>query len=231
MGRPWRDFYAWWIDRQERNNSIEKMAAWKPELQGYERGFFDLSRGYYHLEFMKRHGVEPHHRFLDFGCGFGRTAIAVVPYLDKGAYVGVDLSKERIRMAEDWISQEKLSDKAPRFERSSDIHLSYLDDKSFDVVWTQAVISHMPFEDVERFLQAARRVLKDEGVLMFDYVRSEDGFKRHTIKDFFYTEEAIRAAVDRAGFTYSVAADWDDDIVPEKRVKDEVLVIAKPRAV
>lgn len=226
-GRPWRDFYAWWLDRQERGNSLANIRNWRPDLLGYERGFFDLSRGQYHLAFMIRHGLKKSDHVLDFGCGFGRTASALVPWLDPGRYVGVDLSKERLRIAREWIAELGVDDRQPRFVLSSDIDIKHVASGSIDVIWTQAVISHMPIEDVRRFFFAAARILKPDGMMLFDYVLSKEGFKRHTIKDFFYEESTIRTALSDAGLSMEPLADWDDDIEPEKRVPNEVLVRAR----
>jgi hypothetical protein len=120
-----------------------------------------------------------------------------------------------------------VENRRPKFVLSSDIGIEHIESASIDVIWTQAVISHMPIEDVRRFFLAAARILRPGGMMLFDYVLSKDGFKRHTIKDFFYEEGTIRAALSDAGLSMEVLADWDDDIDPDKRVPNEVLVRAK----
>src|SRR5919108_2955123 len=41
-------------------------------------------------DYLIAQGLLPEHRLLDFGCGTGRLARKVVPYLEPGRYFGVD---------------------------------------------------------------------------------------------------------------------------------------------
>jgi SAM-dependent methyltransferase len=49
---------------------------------------WSIGRSYF--EFLREQGLRPDHRVLDFGCGAGRIGIWLVPYLERGHYVGVD---------------------------------------------------------------------------------------------------------------------------------------------
>ena len=228
VGRRWVDFYAWMLDRQERSNSIEQILKANRGAPGQDRGLYDLTRSRYHFDYLKRHGLKPEHRLLDFGCGFGRTAIVVLPYLAPGNYVGVEISRERVRIAEEWVDREKLRDRAPRFVVTTDLDLGYVDAASVDVFWMQAVVSHMPQADIERVFAAVRRVLKPDGFLLFDYVEAAGGYERHTIKDFFYTRDQMEGLLMRAGYRFERHLDWNDDLPAEARNPAAVIIKARP---
>lgn len=44
-------------------------------------------------------GLEPHHCLLDVGCGSGRLAKALVPYLTAGRFLGTDVVQELLDYA------------------------------------------------------------------------------------------------------------------------------------
>ena len=54
----------------------------------------DFSKiGFLELSILKECGLEPEHRLMDLGCGSGRLARFAIPYLDKGHYLGVEISQ------------------------------------------------------------------------------------------------------------------------------------------
>jgi SAM-dependent methyltransferase len=219
VGRRWGDFYAWMLDRQERGNRIEKIISRSPTFTGVEHSLYDLSVAPLHLELLKSHGLKPDSAILDFGCGFGRSAASLVPYLNPGHYVGVDLSVERIRLADDYMRQLGLADRKPQFfvaRRDND--LTFLGCNRFDVFWARAVLSHMPLEDVAICLRQAYAVLKNDGIFIGDYI-SDDEFRKTSIKDFHFPEADMVAVVQSCGFNYSVAENWDVGIPTEYRGK------------
>jgi SAM-dependent methyltransferase len=104
--------------------------------------------------------ITPQMAILDVGVGGGRTT----PYLSKDAssYVGVDYSEEMVRICRNKFPQL-------RFLVADASDLSEFRDASFDVV----VMSFntldylLPDEKRQRCLRECRRVLRDEGRLIF----------------------------------------------------------------
>jgi hypothetical protein len=77
-GKPFVEFYAWMIDRQERNNAIEKIlreSERRSKAATKFKGLYDMSDADSHTKFMVSERVQPCHTVMDYGCGFGRTAI------------------------------------------------------------------------------------------------------------------------------------------------------------
>ncbi|MAO90915.1 MAG: hypothetical protein CMM78_06810 [Rhodospirillaceae bacterium] len=217
-GQDWNAFYTWLLNRLERDNSLEQIFEKYPSNSGKERGLYDWSRGEYHVEFLQRLGLKPHHKVFDFGCGYGRTGIPLAKYLDAGNYIGVDLSGRRIEMAEEWVKKEGIEQKNPVFLTRSDNKLSWLDDKSIDVIFTYSVFTHMPKDDMIEILVASRRVLKDDGMFIFNYSKSySDVLEQPSIKDFRYPAQEIYDMLDTLGYDYEERTDWDDDLEDGKK--------------
>jgi SAM-dependent methyltransferase len=217
IGRRWVDFYSWMLNRQERHNSIAKILRANRGVKGLDRGLYDLSRCDYHLSYMQRRGLQPRSRVLDFGCGFGRSAIPLLRFLEAGNYTGAEISAERIRIAREWVDKEGLADKKPSFIVTKDLELGYLPDGSIDFFWAQAVISHMPEDDIRKLLRALPRVMAPNGVAVFDYVEAPEQYERLTVKDFFYTRTQMESMVRDAGWNFVRHTDWNDDLPAESR--------------
>lgn len=217
VGGRWTDFYSWMLNRQERRNTIDDIIERTPRYSGRERGLYDLSVAPFHIDLLRKAGLTPNSTVLDFGCGFGRSAAHLVPYLAPGHYVGVDLSAERIRMAQEYMHRLDLTEKRPEFLLArKDNDLSFLGSKRFDLVWARAVFAHMPFEDMGVCLKQIHKILKEDGVLVGDYCIGEE-FHKKSIKAFYYTEPATRKLVEESGYIYNVIDDWEIGIAPEHR--------------
>lgn len=227
LGRDWNQFYAWMLNRQEQRNTIGLILRRSRRSPGKDKGLYDVSRGEYHLEYLKRYGLLPGHCILDFGCGFGRTAIPLLGYLKPGRYVGVELSAERIRLAREWVARDGLEDTRPRWIVSMDSSMPYLEDGSVDYIWANSVFTHMPRGETEKAILGAWRVMQPGGVALFNYsISADDSVRNSGIKDFQYPPGLIEGLVRKTGFAVERLDDWQDDLVEEQRAKHNIMLKA-----
>ncbi len=223
FGRRWNHFYAWMLNRQERRNTIEDIIRKSPQYTGKEKGLYDLSVAQFHLPLLERCGMTAASRVLDFGCGFGRSAVHLVPFLDPGNYVGIDLSAERIRMAHDYMAREGLQDRNPAFHTArGDNSLAFLGYGSFDMVWARAVLVHMPLVEMRECLTEIHKALKADGVFVGDVGLTPSGTVKTSVKDFWVEEPIIREMVEQVGFSYDHVEDWQIGIAPEHQRPDDM---------
>lgn len=217
VGRGWIRFYAWMLNRQERNNSMAYiLEKWKPQ-PGRDKGLYDYGRGYYHAEFLKREGLRPAHQFLDFGCGYGRTAIPLLRFLDVGHYTGVDISAERIRMCHEYVAIEKLEDRKPRFLVTDNNRLDDFGGVRFDFIFAQSVFTHMPAEDARTFFANVHKITRPGTLLIFDHTVAQSGYGVVNVKDFRYPPQFFENLADEFGFEFATIADWKDDLSDDQR--------------
>ena len=113
------------------------------------------------LEFLKcEHQLTPNATLLDVGCGTGRFARKIVPYLDDVSYHGLDISPAAIRSASELSFTEGWAKKSPLFA-VSDGTLKAAMGGRYDVVWIYSVFIHLPQEAIDR-------IFADLGNLSFD---------------------------------------------------------------
>ena len=126
---------------------------------------------------VDRHGLEPDGDVLDIGCGIGRNAVALVPYLTEGTYEGFDVVPQFIR----WC-RRKITPSHPNFNfqvaevrnrqynptagsPAAEYAFPYAAG-SFDLAWAASVFSHMRPNEINRYLSEAYRVLRPGGQLV-----------------------------------------------------------------
>jgi ubiquinone/menaquinone biosynthesis C-methylase UbiE len=108
-------------------------------------------------------GAKREGTILDFGCGIGRVAKALIPVFKR--VVGVDISQDMI---------DKAMANVPMawFKRADD--LSSFKDGEFDVVWSQFVLQHCPQEVQFNTIKEFLRITKPGGLITFDVLVGKD---------------------------------------------------------
>lgn len=140
----------------------ERVAREVPADESIGEGDFDLV-GRMELRALQMEGLRPSDTLVDLGCGTGRLAVHVVPWLEGGRYIGIDiaqtmLDKARRRLATQlpappcqvaWVKQT-----GPAFD---------LPPHSVDRMCAYSVFTHMEHEDTYRYLVDALRVVRPGG--------------------------------------------------------------------
>ena len=126
-------------------------------------------------QFILLGGLRPGHAVLDAGCGWGRIAITLIPFLKKGGrYEGFDVDPRAIG----WCARRIHRNFSRfRFQRADVFNGRYnpggklpaskyafpWEDGIFDFVVSISLFTHMLPPDVERYLSEIARVLKRGG--------------------------------------------------------------------
>ncbi len=163
-----------WIDRLQGRHSLAPPRILRQVGNGdFERIGLEFKR---HL--IEQAGLTPQSRVLDLGCGVGRVAIALIPYLTtEGEYLGLDISRHQIRWCE-----TRIGARHPNFRfLHADVFSRYynprartlareyrlpLQQQEFDLVFLVSVFTHMLCADIQQYLHESSRVLKPGGRLL-----------------------------------------------------------------
>lgn len=196
-GRSWVDFYAHRLDAYVPENGN------KPISQRY------LDGGQVHLNYLIAHGLQQHHRLLDYGCGMLRSGLHFTRFLDPQCYVGVDISGHRIDRGIKLLAEHGVSPDSYETYVVGDCRLAELNGQSFDFIWANSVVTHMPMENVRTAFLAVRALLNPDGQFLFTYAEAERS-RRMNIKDFWYTRDEMQAMCTACGLSFEIQEDWRD---------------------
>lgn len=126
----------------------------KSELWEMKRNF--------QIRFLKEAGLEPHHHFLDIGCGTLRGGIPVIEYLHPRHYLGIDAREEAIQEARKELQDARLVHKKPAIrlvKNIADLNLS----SRFDFIWAFSVLFHMTDEILQDTLKLVSSCITNNG--------------------------------------------------------------------
>jgi SAM-dependent methyltransferase len=140
------------------------------------------------LQLMVYCRLQPWHHVLEPGCGCGRNARSIAPYLDpeRGRYEGFDVHRAAIDWATDRIGSVHPHARFS-FANVANTHYNaagtiaaaeyvfpYPSD-AFDVVFLPSVFTHLERAGFEQYVREIRRVLKPDGLLLSWHFLLDDG--------------------------------------------------------
>jgi SAM-dependent methyltransferase len=161
------------------------------------------SHGELQRDFLISQGLKPHHRLLEIGCGTGRLARKVAPYLTTGNYWGIDIAPAAIASARQLAWDEGWSYRAPVFR--SEIPLG--GGLPFDFMWSFAVFIHIPQDVMESTMRRAAAVMHEGSEFYWSYIPSPKT-ERAGVKTFRRTLADYQRAAERAGLTFADVPNW-----------------------
>lgn len=116
-----------------------------------------------YFDFIVRSGVRPEHHVLDFGCGAGRIGIWLIPYLQRGHYVGVDHHWTALdAFARYEIPLHDLASRTPRLVLDDSLSVARLDTR-FDAILDCYVSFHLDEGARMKLYEGFAKALRPQG--------------------------------------------------------------------
>lgn len=165
-------------------------------LVGRRVELVDVKRKF-QISFLRSQGLLPHHRVLDLGCGTLRGGVAIIDYLERGNYTGLDVRRRVLEEAQKELVEHGLEKKEPLLMELKNA-VKALGNRQYDFVWAFSVLIHMSDSVLRNMLEFVSRHMKDDGVFYANVRIGEDddgewqGFPVVTRTLAFYEREAER---------------------------------------
>jgi hypothetical protein len=123
-------------------------------------------------------GLRQHHSLLDVGCGSLRGGRLFIPYLDKGAYYGIEPEQWLIDQGiETEIGRDLARLKEPRFSNDMNFTLTTFGRK-FDYMLAQSIFSHATQAQIRRCFAQAKLALEPAGIFAATFFIGEKNYER-----------------------------------------------------
>ena len=118
----------------------------------------------FQIAFLKEHGLQPQHDFLEIGCGPLTGGLPIIRYLEPNRYVGIDIRSSVIDLAWQEIGLAKLGVKNPRLICSSSFGQEELMNKKFDFIFSFSVLYHLSDPILREYFDTVAHRLKPRGI-------------------------------------------------------------------
>jgi len=150
--------------------------------------------------------LKPHHTLFEIGTGEGRSAQHIAAYLDAGNLLGNDTSAERVRQLHEYFSEIGLSEKRADIIVTTNNNFDWFEGgKKVDYIWSNAVLSHIPDNDVREMLANMTNIMHKDTIALIS-VAEADGIERtvrYTVKDWLRPPAFYEKAAHEVGLKFS----------------------------
>lgn len=164
------------------------------------------------FDFLLNRGLQPTDYLLDIACGSLRAGVYLIPYLEKGHYLGIEKEPDLIKAGiEQELSRQLFEEKQPKLVVSDSFEFT-----KFGVQPTyalaQSLFTHLPPSMINDCFQKLRHVINDEGVFYATYfeieLSRENPDEPHDHLSFAYTHEEMERFGEQNGWDATYIGDW-----------------------
>lgn len=173
------------------------------------------------FEYLVEQGLQPHHHFLDVGCGSLRGGIHFVRYLEPGHYCGLDIQQQLLDAGRRELDAAGIDPTSARLLQDDAFSFGRFE-QQFDFALAQSVFTHLPLNTIMRCLAEIEGVLKPGGRfyatffkhpgprLNTESLRQSETVTTHPDADpFHYDPDVFRWAVEGSTLDVELLGDWD----------------------
>lgn len=190
-------------DRIKKKSHRHFIGGTTPEL------WHHIGKMQYH--YLVSNGLEPHHKFLDVGCGSLRLGQWLIPMLNEGNYYGIDGTKKLIDLG---IEKEMLFDvaslKKPKFAYNYDFDFSFID--KFDYAIAQSVFTHLTAAHINLCFKNLNQKMHPESKFYCTFFEGDESSNPKVDSDpnrgWSYTFETLEEFASSNNLKLTYIGDW-----------------------
>jgi hypothetical protein len=164
------------------------------------------------FKFLVEHGLRPEHVLLDIACGCLRLGNRIIPYLDPGNYLGIDIDGDLIEHGKTVeLGPELYALKRPELVVSGSFEFDKFS-KPADVAMAQSLFSHLARADIALCMAKLARRRMSTTVLYATFLESDTVVDNPTLshphKAFRYTRDELEQIGEGTGWKMEYIGDW-----------------------
>jgi len=144
-----------------RNAPAEAGEAWDPA--SFRRRGLDL------FERLRREGIRPSDRCIDFGCGSLRLGQHLIRYLDPRCYIGIDVTSYFFTAGREMLEPEIVAGKEPLLTLITDAVIDALARRPADWIISTSVLMHVPPAELAGFFDRICRLAGPDSRLIVTF--------------------------------------------------------------
>ena len=153
----------------------------------------------YQLNLLKINGLKPNHSLLDIGCGPLQGGIAFINYLEKGKYVGIDISPPALSAGNRQIEKYGLSSKNPLLILSSIFENDNIGDRKFDFFWASQILYYFDDDMMKKLFKFVSSHLNPEGKFLGDIIGEKYCASRYPDRSILHTVGSVKKIAELYG--------------------------------
>jgi len=124
----------------------------------------------YQLNVLKINGLKPHHKLIDIGCGPLQGGIALIDYLEKNKYVGIDICPVKLSYGYRQIEKYNLNNKNPELFSSNTFGDYEIGNRKFDFCWASQVLYYFDSDKLSELFKFVSSCMKPKGKFLGDII-------------------------------------------------------------
>jgi SAM-dependent methyltransferase len=176
-------------------------------------GEFWYELGELQFRFLVEQGLRPEHVFLDIGCGPLRAGVRLIPYLNPGNYLGMDINEALLVHGRDVeIGPTLFALKIPELAASDHFEFNKFS-KRPDFAIAQSLFTHLTMDDIDECLRNLRAFAKSGTAFFVTFAERAQPIvnptESHPRVGFKYTSPEMAAAGKRSGWAMEYIGDWN----------------------
>jgi SAM-dependent methyltransferase len=165
------------------------------------------------FRYMVQQGLEPQHVLLDIACGSLRAGVRIIPYLDRGNYLGFEIEQRLIDIGiRQELGLQLYEIKRPEFVVSDAFEFERFS-KQPDFVLAHAVFTQLTEADILACLENLRRKAKSSTRLYATFNESDGTVQNPARSDphlsFYYTQKQMFQFGKASGWSTRYIGDWN----------------------
>lgn len=158
-----------------------------------------VGRAAQQLGFLQAIGLEPEHRFLDYGCSMLRTALYVVPFLAPGHYVGAEVGRRVMQRGVRMLQEKGIPRERYHLVSLHGPDLGELEGFRFDLIFANSVLQYLSDAEFESVMLSFSELLSPGGRVFGSFPELDQLPALQRKGNYYRTPEQHRSIVERVG--------------------------------